>query len=153
MSEMARGNQAVLEGEFSKLKEHRVKLGEGGVILEASVLSIFNKAGLTPPRLAEVASELDSPEKEIRELLKHLARTGQLTHIVGDMYVSTTELEKLEQKLIHYLETQKSIDTQAFKRMVGASRKHVIPLAEYFDSKKITIRVGDKRMLRGQRKT
>jgi selenocysteine-specific elongation factor len=32
---------------------------------------------------------------------------------------------------------------------VGATRKHVIPLAEYFDREKVTLRVGEKRVLRG----
>lgn len=153
MSEMARHGHGVLEGEFSRLKKHRVSLDEQGTKLEVSVLALFNQAGLKPPRLAEVSAELDRSETEIRELLKHLARTEQVVHIVGDMYVQTEQLERLEQKLLQYLEKNESIDTQEFKRMVGASRKHVIPLAEYFDSKKITIRVGDNRVLRGRRKS
>ncbi len=152
MSELDRHGHAVLEGEYSRLKNHKVSLDKGGVRLEASILSLFKEAGLTPPRLAQVSAELGSPEQEIRELLKHLARTGQLVHIVGDMYVPKGELEKLESKLVAFLKTNESIDTQQFKGMVGASRKHVIPLAEYFDGKKITIRVGDKRVLRGRRK-
>jgi selenocysteine-specific elongation factor len=32
--------------------------------------------------------------------------------------------------------------------MTGASRKYVIPLIEYFDSKNVTLRVGDSRKLR-----
>ena len=40
------------------------------------------------------------------------------------------------------------MSTQEFKELVGASRKHVIPLAEYFDREKVTLRVGEKRVLR-----
>jgi selenocysteine-specific elongation factor len=32
--------------------------------------------------------------------------------------------------------------------MTGLSRKFMIPLLEYFDQEKVTIRVGDKRVLR-----
>ena len=38
---------------------------------------------------------------------------------------------------------------QGFKTLTGASRKWAIPLAEYFDQKKITLRIGDVRKLRG----
>jgi selenocysteine-specific elongation factor len=31
---------------------------------------------------------------------------------------------------------------------VGGSRKFVIPLSEYFDREKVTLRVGEKRLLR-----
>ena len=40
------------------------------------------------------------------------------------------------------------IDTTAFKDLVGATRKWVIPLAEWFDKERVTIRVGEKRRLR-----
>jgi selenocysteine-specific elongation factor len=33
---------------------------------------------------------------------------------------------------------------------VGATRKFAIPLAEYFDAEKVTLRVGDLRKLRGR---
>jgi selenocysteine-specific elongation factor len=33
--------------------------------------------------------------------------------------------------------------------MTGASRKYTIPLLEYFDAQKVTIRVGEVRKLRG----
>jgi len=32
---------------------------------------------------------------------------------------------------------------------VGQSRKFTIPLAEYFDKEKVTLRIGDVRKLRG----
>ena len=34
------------------------------------------------------------------------------------------------------------------KEMTGLTRKHLIPLFEYFDLTKVTLRVGDKRVLR-----
>ena len=36
----------------------------------------------------------------------------------------------------------------AFKDLTGLSRKFSIPLLEYFDKIKVTMRVGDKRILR-----
>jgi len=35
-----------------------------------------------------------------------------------------------------------------FKEISQVSRKFAIPLLEYFDGKKLTMRVGDKRILR-----
>jgi selenocysteine-specific elongation factor len=36
-----------------------------------------------------------------------------------------------------------------FRDVARTSRKFAVPLMEYFDSQKLTQRVGDKRMLRG----
>ena len=40
------------------------------------------------------------------------------------------------------------ITTPQSKDMTGVSRKFLLPLIEYFDSKKVTLRIGDIRKLR-----
>ncbi|MDQ3339723.1 MAG: SelB C-terminal domain-containing protein, partial [Myxococcota bacterium] len=54
----------------------------------------------------------------------------------------------LRTKLVAFLETNKTIDAQQWKDLTGASRKFTIPLAEYFDGEKVTLRVGDVRRKR-----
>ncbi|NNL42052.1 MAG: hypothetical protein HKO79_06120 [Desulfobacterales bacterium] len=49
---------------------------------------------------------------------------------------------------LNFLTLNGEITTPQFKDMTGASRKFVIPLIEYFDSQKITLRIGDIRKLR-----
>ena len=51
-------------------------------------------------------------------------------------------------KLLAFLEQHKTIDAQQWKDLTGASRKYTIPLAEYFDAEKVTLRVGDVRRKR-----
>ena len=61
-------------------------------------------------------------------------------------------LQALRDRLVAWLRERSRITTQEFKELVGATRKHVIPLAEYFDRERVTLRVGDHRVLRGERK-
>ena len=56
------------------------------------------------PRLAEAAARLERPEVELRELAQHLTRIGPLTHLTGDMYISSSALEELSERLVAYLE-------------------------------------------------
>ena len=51
-------------------------------------------------------------------------------------------------KLVAFLDANKTIDAQQWKDLTGASRKFTIPLAEYFDAEKLTLRVGDVRRRR-----
>ena len=53
---------------------------------------------------------------------------------------------------IAFLKEKGRISTQDFKSLTNASRKYTIPLAEYFDAIKVTVRVGDDRILRGEGK-
>ncbi|MBW1940768.1 MAG: SelB C-terminal domain-containing protein [Deltaproteobacteria bacterium] len=54
----------------------------------------------------------------------------------------------MKSNLVNFIISHGEITTPQFKEMTGASRKYVIPLIEYFDSKNVTIRVGDIRKLR-----
>ncbi len=150
LAELERAGQARAEADRVRLAEHEVRLGAADAQLEQQLIGLFREAGLTPPRLAEAAARLDRPADAVESLLHHLSRTGVLTHLTGDLYIHNAPLRELEQQLVTHLEQNESIDTQTFKKMVGASRKHVIPLAEYFDRQKVTMRIGDRRVLRGQ---
>jgi selenocysteine-specific elongation factor len=60
-------------------------------------------------------------------------------------------LTDLQRKLVEFLREHGEISTPQFKEMTQASRKYTIPLLEYFDTQKITIRIGDNRRLRESR--
>ena len=60
-------------------------------------------------------------------------------------------LAALKTRLLAWLEQKGSIDAQGFKELTGQSRKFIIPLAEYFDRERVTLRVGDKRVPRRER--
>ncbi len=149
LSELERAGRARQQEDHTRLAAHQVQLDASGSQLQDKLEAVYLQAGLTPPRIAEVAEQLSQTSAQIRDLAHHLARTGTLTHLTGDIYILHQALAEFEQRLVAYLKEHESIDTQEFKRLVGASRKHVIPLAEYFDRQKVTMRIGDKRVLRG----
>jgi selenocysteine-specific elongation factor len=47
-----------------------------------------------------------------------------------------------------FLRERKEITPQDIKDLLGISRKYAIPLLEYLDAQRVTVRVGDKRVLR-----
>jgi selenocysteine-specific elongation factor len=57
-------------------------------------------------------------------------------------------VDEVRGRLVAFLEKHGTIDAQQWKELTGASRKFTIPLAEYFDGEKLTLRVGDVRRLR-----
>ena len=54
----------------------------------------------------------------------------------------------LRARLLAFLDAHGTIDAQQWKDLTGASRKFTIPLAEYFDAERVTLRVGDLRRRR-----
>ena len=102
-----------------------------------------------PPRVDEMAKWLKVEPKLLEPALKRLSERGSIVKLDPEFYADTAAVQELEVRLIAWLKAEQTIDAQGYKTLTGASRKWAIPLAEYFDGKKITIRVGDVRRLRG----
>ena len=147
----------VEDGAFSPDRElarrpgHRVQDTQRGKGLAASVervATLYREARLTPPRPAEVSAQLKLGDKEVKEAIDLLSRGGTLVK-VADLHFDRDALADLRGRLIAYLREKKQITAQEWKELVGATRKYAIPLAEYFDAEKVTLRVGEIRRLRG----
>jgi selenocysteine-specific elongation factor len=96
----------------------------------------------------ELAEKLNVVEKVLLSLLEIAVREGLLVKVSEELYVASTAVNKLTNDVISYLEKNGEITTQGFKELTGLSRKFMIPLFEYLDKAKVTVRIGDKRVLR-----
>jgi selenocysteine-specific elongation factor len=135
-----------------RLAGHQVALAANDQTVREEVEEFYRQAGLQPPTVKEVFAQLDrAPRPLVQEILEMLARERVLIKITEELYFHAAVLENLQQRLIEHLQKEKEIDAQGFKTLTGLTRKFSIPLLEYFDKNKITIRVGDKRILREKR--
>jgi len=147
INELIQTRKIVLEKDKLRLPEHRVSSSdEKGLVkkVEEAIL----KGGVQPPSPKELAEAWSEEEKAIQAIVEHLIHEGVLVKIKSGIYFHRTQFEKLKEELVRFLKTNKEITTPQFKEMTGASRKYVIPLIEYFDQIKLTLRLGDKRVLR-----
>jgi selenocysteine-specific elongation factor len=83
-------------------------------------------------------------------MLTILFNDGILIKINEDMYIHKEAMHILEQRYRKLLEQEGESSPATFRNLTGLSRKYIIPLMEYFDKTKLTIRVGDRRVLRGR---
>ena len=86
---------------------------------------------------------------DVQAVLKLLLAEGRVVRASAELWFDAAAVGRSGKKLVAFLRERHEITTQQFKDLVGATRKHVIPLAEYFDREKVTLRVGEKRVLRG----
>jgi selenocysteine-specific elongation factor len=104
--------------------------------------------GLTPPTTQEMADELRIKERSLRDILEKLVYAGKVVKVKSDMYLAARHMEELKSLVKEELTKRKEMLPADFKAMTGLSRKYMIPLLEYLDEIKLTIRSGDKRVLR-----
>jgi selenocysteine-specific elongation factor len=116
--------------------------------LSGKVLVFLQEGGIEPPTVKEVMERFRCDEKTVRSNLALLVRNGSTARISKDLFYASCALDGLREKLIALLKEKGEIIPTDFREVSGLSRKFLIPLLEHFDSEKVTIRVGDKRVLR-----
>ena len=148
ISELMQSKEIVLEKDKLRLSGHQISsVDEKGLAkrVEAAVL----KGGLQTPSPKELSEEWSESEGEVRAIFEHLVHEGVLVRIKSEIYFHRASFENLKEQLVAYLKSHQEITTPQFKEMTKASRKYAIPLIEYFDQIKLTLRLGEKRVLRG----
>jgi selenocysteine-specific elongation factor len=108
----------------------------------------LKEGGIEPPTVKEVMERFRCDEKAVRDNLALLVRNGEVARISSDLFYSSAALNGLREKLVTHLKENGEVTPTEYRELTGLSRKFLIPLLEYFDSEKLTIRVGDKRMAR-----
>jgi selenocysteine-specific elongation factor len=139
----------VAEGDHVRDPKHRAASGAAAGALKEKLAAALAKGGVTPPWLAELPALLGADPDDVTAVLKLLAAEGRAVRVSAELWFDAAAVAGLKERLVAHLRARKEITTQEFKDLVGATRKHVIPLAEYFDREKVTLRVGDRRLLRG----
>jgi selenocysteine-specific elongation factor len=141
----------VPEKEWIRLATHRIDLAKDQQTLRQNIEKAYQEGGLQPPFFREVAPSLPGTAAQQQEVLQWMLSQKILIKVKEDLYFHAAALAELHQRLVAFLKEHGEISTAQFKDLTQASRKYTIPLLEYLDAQKVTIRVGDTRRLRDSR--
>ena len=115
-----------------------------------AVHDALRAGGLTPPRVQDLPEELDLSEERVAEALELLVMDRGVVRVAQHLFYDAATMADLHARLVAHLQEHGTIDTGGFKELTGTSRKWTIPLQEYFDRIRLTLRVGDRRRLRSE---
>ena len=101
-----------------------------------------------PLRPKEMPAALNLTELQVKLALDRLVAAKLAIKIKPDLFMHAAVIGELRTRLLAFLDAHTTIDAQQWKDLTGASRKFTIPLAEYFDTEKLTLRIGDVRRKR-----
>ncbi|MEW6770814.1 MAG: selenocysteine-specific translation elongation factor [Bacillota bacterium] len=107
---------------------------------------VYRQAGFQPPNWADAAAQAGVPEGAA-EYLAYLLRAGTLVKVGEDLFFHREALQEIEEKVVAALRERGEITVGEVRDLLNTSRKYALPLLEYFDAKRVTRRVGDKRVL------
>lgn len=149
INSLVKRNTIVQDQAELRLADFKVTLQVDEQDMKDRILKVYLDSGLTPPNLQEVIGSLvDFPEKQILQVLNLLLQEKKLIKVTESLYFESSSIEELGRKVSSYIQQHGEIDAPRFKDLTGLTRKYSIPLLEYLDKIKLTIRIGDKRVLR-----
>ena len=134
-----------LNGMISR-RDFHVEFTDKQKKLEAQLESIYKKAGVEPPEVAEVI-KLDRDSKLIQQMLEAMCTSGKLQKLNYQYYMYSETFEAVMKALIGHIKENEKITLAEFRDLIGSSRKYAMLILEHTDERKITKMSGEHRVL------
>lgn len=108
------------------------------------VLDLCIHKGFHFPTIEEISLELNLDNKRFSSFFENLRNMGEVVILQGNFVLH----KELQSRFVDLLkDIRQDITIASVRDKTGSSRKFILPVLEYLDSRKITRRVGDKRIL------
>ncbi|HMN01643.1 MAG TPA: selenocysteine-specific translation elongation factor [Geobacter anodireducens] len=148
LASLEKEGKIVVDRDLVKLPGRKGTVTVDQADFQVRVEKALQRGGYEPPTIKEMCDSLHCVEKMLLEHLNILAREGRAVKVKSDIFYAPEPVADIREKLMAYLRDKGEIMPPEFRELTGLSRKFMIPLLEFFDQEKMTIRVGDKRILR-----
>ncbi|MGK7311078.1 MAG: selenocysteine-specific translation elongation factor [Candidatus Longimicrobiales bacterium M2_2A_002] len=113
--------------------------------LRDRLLEAVRAGGVAPPRLDELVGELDASPSLLEDLVELLEAEGTLVRIEHDLHIHADPLAGAVRRVRERLGGRTGLSPGEFRDVLEVSRRHLIPLLEYFDRTGVTAREADGR--------
>ncbi len=152
LTSLAKQNRIVVEDALLRLFDHKVVFLADDSKTQKEILAFYTSTGLKTPTIKEMYSQFAKLEPSfVKDMLMVLVAEKSIEKVNEDLYFTSASLQELQVNLVEFITREGDIDAPRFKELTGLTRKFSIPLLEHFDKQKLTLRVGDKRVLRAKR--
>jgi selenocysteine-specific elongation factor len=132
-----------------RLASHEVRLTPEQQRIVEQVEQAFLEAEAAPPSPEEALARAGVKGDEEHELFQVLLDARKLVRVKESLFFHARALDIVQDKVVALLKERKEIGPQDIKDLLGISRKYAIPLLEHLDARRVTTRVGERRVLRG----
>lgn len=142
------GNGTIKSSEsLLALSTHQISLSDEQETLRSQILPLLKEGGTTPTDLKMLPEVLQADARVVQDVVSAMQGLGDLVRLDETLLFDLDVVAGVEARLIAFLEANNEVDVAKFRDLVGTTRKYAVPMLNYFDTKGITIRQGDVRVL------
>ncbi|MBC8118842.1 MAG: selenocysteine-specific translation elongation factor [Burkholderiaceae bacterium] len=135
-------------GAFLALPTHTAELRKDQRVRWERIKPLLAERKFEPPRVRDIARDTGIVEIEVRNLLKTVARTGDVTLVAPDHFFLTTAVAELADIAGSVAERHGAARAAEFRDQIATGRKLAIQILEFFDKVGYLHRVRDDHLVR-----
>ncbi len=136
-----------IKGSSVSQQDRQVRLSPEQDKAREHILQLIRKTGLQPPRLDELLRKLPYEPGLVRDVYFFLLQQEELVRVSENIVLSPDRITFLTTQLKESFPSGHTFTVPEFKDLFRISRKYAIPFLEFLDRKRITRRMGDKRVV------
>lgn len=131
-----------IRGQFVSLWGYNIVLTPEQETIKNEIMKVYENAGYNVPKPTEFPDY-----KKVAAVFEYLINEGRLIKINEEIFLTENNFLKAKDILTNYLKENKEITLAIYRDLLKTSRKYAVGILEYFDSIKLTKKVGDIRIL------
>ncbi len=105
----------------------------------------LQQAGWSPPGLEELAASTNEPLPRVTAMARLLAERGVVVRLDDRIWTHRDAVEAGKQIALKLFQKAPAFSTMDFRDALGVSRKYAVPLVDYLDKIRFTVRTGNNR--------
>jgi selenocysteine-specific elongation factor len=105
----------------------------------------LQQAGWAPPGADELAAALCEPLPRVGAMMRLLGERGILVRLDDRVWMHRDAVEAGKQTVLKLFARAPMFSTMDFRDALGVSRKYAVPLVDYLDKIRFTVRSGNNR--------
>lgn len=146
LATLVQEGRIIVEGTGVRAADFSVQLSPKQRTLLDRAVAELEKGGGNVPAPLDIARALAVPPQAVEEILRLGIEAKEVVRIEEGIFYSATQIQGFKQRLEKEM-AGRGFSAAEFRDLIGSSRKYVIPLLEYLDANRFTMRQGDLRVL------
>ena len=148
IDELLAAGKITQSGPWLHLPDHKVTLSPAEEKQWHAMMPLLQAEPFQPPRVRDIANALSLDEKQVRLLLRRVARIGEVYLVAHDHFFTKQAVENLSTIIQKLTDLHGSVRAAEFRDQIHVGRKLAIQILEFFDRIGYTRRTGEQHQLR-----
>jgi selenocysteine-specific elongation factor SelB len=145
LAELIRKGRVARQGTVVSLAGKVAKVSPADLELCSQIEAALAAAKIAPPSPYELSQQLASPLPRLEAMIRLLCDQGRVVRLDQNLVMHAAAVESAKQVALALFAAKGGFETVDFRDALGVSRKFAVPLLDYFDTIRLTVRSGSRR--------